>query len=206
MDQVKVYYNTEIKRTTIPATYSEFQSRVQNLFNIQEKFSVYFLNEKGEKSLISEDNFKAFTESVSNNKSTPKLIIGEPTPEINNYSFNETEKKQGLPDYFFNQVQSKIDWGYNNMKTYYETSRLPKVVETVKTETVGFFDKVKQEISETFKVCQSNDNQMYFEGMKHLEALKFIRENYDVKKSDKEILESLQKSNGDINLALVSLF
>ena len=202
MDQIKVVNNKEIKRSTLPDNYSDLVNRITGMFDLRERFSLHYLNEKGEREIVNEASFEKLKEKVKQSQTSLKLYVG---PEEIDYSFNQSEKKEEcLPDNILTKIHENFERNYNKMRNYYEKSEL---VGKIRKGTENFFNKIQNsffpivEQAIFFKNAPENSNEDTY-----LQDLRDIRANFLIEKSDNEILTALRSNKGDLDKSLSSLF
>jgi len=201
MVQVKIAFNNDIKRTSVSASYEEFIINLRVLFEIPEKFSAFYFDKSGVKVYITGATYHLFKTTAENTKNTIRVIIGPQLEE--DYVFFPETNSAGFPESLFFNIQSNLDYGYKNFKKLYMESKMPEMLENIRNESSNFLLRIKDTFN-TF--CSKNsDNHEKDLREKNKEKLNLIRTYYVIQKSDTEILDSLEKNDGDLDKTITDL-
>jgi hypothetical protein len=128
------------------------------------------------------------------------VIVGPETEE--DYIIFPETNPAGFPESIFTNIQSNLDYGYKNFKKLYVESKMPEMLENIRSESSKFFLRIKEGFNKMF--C-SKISEKELQEEKNKEKVNLIRTYYVVQKSDTEILDSLEKNNGDLDKTLTDL-
>jgi len=201
MDQIKVVFNNQIKRSSLPDNYDLFLINLKKLFEIPEKYSLSYFEPKGKFAFITCNTFEEFKINVKNSQSTIKVVV-KPLPEQQHKE--ENVKEETFIESVFSFVQNNLDNGYYNLKKLYFESKVTEMYENAVNETSNVVYSVQDKFFNTF-CLEEKDNQDKLLHDKYIEQLKMIKINYRIKRSDHVILNSLHKNNGDIEKTVTDL-
>lgn len=192
MEQIKVAYIDNYKRTTLPEDYQLFTQILRNLFNLNDKtFSIYHY--ENEKIIpIVDIYYQQFKQVVKSSNKTLTVYISTEnhlSPKL---------KQLGFPDVLLNSIQNTIDSGVSTFQDYYKASNVTDFVDEMKTMGTTIVDNLGEKLNEVLRFIPKE--------VKYTKELYLIRTNYKIDRTDKQILQSLTNNEGDIDKSLSDLY
>ncbi len=201
MDQIKVVFNNQIKRCSLPNNYDFFIINLKKLYEIPEKYSLSYFDPQGKFAFITNNNYEEFKTNVKNSQSTIKVVMKTFTELQHN---EESVKEETFIESVFSFIQNNLDNGYYNLKKLYFESKMTEMFENAVNETSKVVYSVHDKLHNTFCFEEKDNQDKHFQD-KYFEQLKMIKINYRIKRSDHVILDHLNKNNGDIEKTVTEL-
>lgn len=202
MDQIKVVLDNLIKRSYLPPTHDSFITIIKKLYDIPQKFSISYIDNKGQTSYITNNTYEDFKSNVKNSPATIKVLIRPPIENDDNADNNY--KSETLTESVFSFIQYNLDNGYKNLKKLYIESKMPEMYESVVNETSNILYSIQDRIFDTFCFNNKNNKENHYHE-KYFKQLNIIKYKLKIKKTDQIILDYLEKNHGDIKKTVTDL-